>query len=44
MKKIYKYGMLLLLTTLMALAISLSTTENGYANPNDIALNINGEY
>ena len=42
MKKLYKYCLSLLLTTSMALAISLSTTNDGYKSVNDVTLNING--
>ena len=43
MKRIYKYGLSLLLTTSMTLAISLSTTKTLYTSLDDVSVNINGK-
>ena len=43
MKKIYKYGLLLLLTTSIAMAASLSTTEAKYTINETVSVNINAD-
>jgi len=43
MKKIYKYGLLLILTASMAMATSLTTTQTVYEPDETVILNIDGE-